>query len=192
MAIQCSSSLLMVRAECLSKFPLSPLLNLFTQWNLAKCVWEQSSNEKAQEEKLHYTKPADTCTHARYFEYHSYHPPSWMKIEPAKTESFCLWSTSEDPLPPFYKCFFLLDTRKLSPYFRSFYLFAAFILLLQKNREELMDLWLNVTVRYWLAENVPENHMYESVLSARYLNSIIFLWALHPFHFSGKSFPVFH
>lgn len=109
-----------------------------------------------------------------------------------KTESFCLWSTSEDPLPPFYKCFFLLDTRKLSPYFRSFYLFAAFILLLQKNREELMDLWLNVTVRYWLAENVPENHMYESVLSARYLHSIIFLWALHPFHFSGKSFPVFH
>lgn len=128
-----------------------------------------------------HTKPADTCTHARYFEYHSYHPPSWRKIEPAKTESFCLWSTSEDPLPPFYKCFFLLDTRKLSPYFRSFCLLLPSSLLLQKNREELMDLWLNVTVRYWLAENVPENHMYESVLSARYLHSIIFLWALHPF-----------
>lgn len=38
MAIQSHSNLLMVRAECLSKFPLSPLLNLFIPWNLAKCV----------------------------------------------------------------------------------------------------------------------------------------------------------
>lgn len=160
--------------------PLSPLLNLFTPWNLTKCVWGQSSNEKAQE-KSSIIQSQQTHVHMQDILSTTHITHQVEGKWDQQNEGILL------PLKHIWRSFafpFINVSFSLTPgnshHTWSFCLFGAFILLLQKNREELMDLWLNVTVRYWLAENVPENHMYESVLSARYLHSIIFLWALHP------------